>query len=103
MAAIDSMGLCMFAQSGGMDNLFGAISSLIGQPFGADQWRQLGMRCLTAEIDFNRRAGLTEDDDRLPDMFHKEPLSPYHEPVPYPENNLHGIFASIRQTTEEQQ
>jgi hypothetical protein len=35
-------------------------------------------------------------------MFHKEPLSPYHGTVPYAENDLHGTFAEIRQTLEEQ-
>ena len=102
MAATDSMGLCMFAQSGGMGNLFRAITALTGEPFGSKEWQKLGMRCLTAEIDFNRRAGLTEKDDHLPDMFYKEPLSPNHETVPYPENDLHGIFSAIRQMLEEQ-
>jgi len=30
-AAMDSMGLCMFAQSGGMQNLHKAISAVIGK------------------------------------------------------------------------
>jgi aldehyde:ferredoxin oxidoreductase len=51
-----------------------------------------------AELDFNRRAGLTEKDDRLPAMFHKELLSPYHGTVPYAENDLHGTSAKIRQS-----
>lgn len=101
MAAADSMGLCMFAQSGGMDNLFRAVEALTGQPFGPEAWRELGMRCLTAEIDFNLRAGLTENDDRLPDMFHTEPLSPSHQTVPYPEDDLHGTFAAIRKLLKE--
>ncbi len=98
MAATDSMGLCMFAQSGGMDNLFRAISALAGKPFDSQTWQQLGTRILTAEIDFNRRAGLTNKDHRLPDMFHQESLSPHYGTVPYPENDLHGTFAAIRQT-----
>ncbi len=103
MAATDSMGLCMFAQSGGMDNLFGAISAMIGKPFDSQAWQQLGTRILTAEIDFNRRAGLTDKDDRLPDMFHQESLSSQYGTVPYPENDLHGTFAAIRQTLEEKE
>jgi hypothetical protein len=47
-----------------------------------------------------RRAGLSEKDGRLPDMFHKESLSPYHETVPYPEEDLHGTLAAIRQALE---
>ncbi len=103
MAATDSMGLCMFAQSGGMANLFRAISAMIGKPFDSQTWQQLGTSILTAEIDFNRRAGLTEKDDRLPDMFHKESLSPHYGTVPYPENDLHGTFKAIRQTLEERE
>ena len=102
MAATDSMGLCMFAQSGGVDNLFRAINALTGEQFGAEEWQKLGMRCLTAEIDFNRRAGLTEKDDRLPDMFHKEPLPPYNETMPYSENDPQAAFATIRHTLEQE-
>jgi len=101
MAATDSMGLCMFAQSGGMENLYGAIAALTGKPFGSGEWQQLGTQILTAEIDFNRRAGLTEKDDCLPNMFYQESLSPYYETVPYPEDDLHGTFAAIRQALEE--
>ncbi|MDJ0782122.1 MAG: aldehyde ferredoxin oxidoreductase C-terminal domain-containing protein [Desulfosarcinaceae bacterium] len=100
MAATDSMGLCMFAQSGGMDNLFRAIGAMMGAPFDAKTWQQLGTRILTAEIDFNRRAGLTEEADRLPKMFHTEALSPHYGTVPYPEKDLHGTFAALRQRLE---
>lgn len=99
MAAIDSMGLCMFAQSGGLDNLFGAIMSIKGEPFGPEDWKQLGLQCLTAEIDFNDRAGITEKEDRLPDMFYKEPLSPLGATVPYGKNHLQETFSDIRQQT----
>jgi aldehyde:ferredoxin oxidoreductase len=103
MAATDSMGLCMFAQSGGMDNLLSAISAMIGKPFDSQAWQQLGTRILTTEIDFNRRAGFIGKDDRLPEMFHNESLSPHYGTVPYPEDDLHGTFAAIRHTLEEQE
>ena len=97
MAATDSMGLCMFAQPGGMENLLRALSAMMGKPFDSQAWQQLGTTILTAEIDFNRRAGLTDIDDRLPDMFHNESLAPHYGTVPYPENDLHGTFAAIRE------
>jgi aldehyde:ferredoxin oxidoreductase len=92
----------MFAQSGGMDNLFLVISAVVGKPFDSKAWQRLGTRILTAEIDFNRRAGLTGKDDRLPEMFHNESLSPHYGTVPYPENDLHRTFAAIRETLERQ-
>jgi len=97
MAAMDSMGLCMFAQSGGMENLLQAVTAITGEPFGPEEWQQLGIRCLTAELDFNRRAGLTTEDDQLPAMFHEEPIGPFYEAVPYQVDDLHGTFDSIRQ------
>ncbi len=101
MAALDSTGLCMFAQSGGVDNICKAVAAVTGKPFGPREWRQLGVRCLTAELDFNRRAGLTGKDDQLPPMFHEEPLAPFYEAVPYSEDALHGTFAALGQTPEE--
>ncbi len=101
MAAFDSTGLCMFAQSGGVDNICEAISAVTGKQFGPREWRQLGLRCLTAEFEFNRRAGLTREDDQLPSMFHEEPLTPFYKAVPYAEDDLHGAFAAIRQLREE--
>jgi aldehyde:ferredoxin oxidoreductase len=96
MAAIDTVGLCMFAQSGGLDNLFQAISAVTGKDFGKREWRELGVRCLTAEVQFNRRAGLTKEDDRLPAMFYKEKLSPYHGTVSYTGEELDATLEPFK-------
>ncbi len=39
------------------------------------------MRVLKAERGFNRKAGFTNKDDRLPTMFYKEPLPPHNAVV----------------------
>jgi len=100
MAATDSMGLCMFAQSGGLENLFKAIAAVTGEQFGSHEWEQIGRRCLAAEIDFNHRAGLGKGDDRLPAMFYEEPLPPHHEAVPYADNDLHAMFRQVFEEKE---
>jgi aldehyde:ferredoxin oxidoreductase len=97
MAAVDSTGLCMFAQSGGLDNLFQAISAVTGKDFGNREWQELGSRCLTAEVEFNRRAGLTQEDDRLPAMFYEERLSPYHGTVSYAGEELDATMEPFNQ------
>ncbi len=96
-AAIDSIGLCMFAQSGGLDNVFQAISAVTGKDFGNREWQELGVRCLTAEVQFNRRAGLTKEDDRLPAMFYKEKLAPYHGIVSYTGQELDATLEPFNQ------
>jgi aldehyde:ferredoxin oxidoreductase len=99
MAAVDSIGLCMFAQSGGLDNLFQAITAYTGKNFGSREWQELGVRCLTAEVQFNRRAGLTGEDDRLPAMFYKEKLSPYHGCISYAPEELDATLEPFNQNT----
>lgn len=96
MAALDSMGLCMFAQSGGIDSVCEAVSMLTGRPFGGGEWQALGKRILDTEIAFNQAAGLGAEQDRLPPMFHRESLGAMHDIVPYPEKDLHAMFESER-------
>ncbi|WP_084154182.1 aldehyde ferredoxin oxidoreductase C-terminal domain-containing protein [Maridesulfovibrio frigidus] len=95
-AALDCSGVCMFAQSGGLHTIFEAITALTGKPFGNSEWTELGTNCLSAEIDFNHRAGLTEEFDRLPVFFHEEPLLPTQSELSYNVDDLCGTFASIR-------
>jgi aldehyde:ferredoxin oxidoreductase len=38
----------------------------------------LGTRVLKAEKEFNRKAGFTREDDRLPRFFVEEPLPPHN-------------------------
>lgn len=95
MAVVDAMGVCMFAQSGGLDNMYKAVTALTGNPFGQGEWGKLAKRIMQAEFDFNRRAGLTEKDDELPEMFHNEQLSDQYNVVPYPKEDLHGTLEYI--------
>lgn len=86
MAAVDSIGLCDFAQSGlasdeGIKNVYQMISAKSGQPFFEKDWIDLGTRVIKAELEFNRNAGFTNKDDRLPPMFYKEPLPPHNAVV----------------------
>ena len=85
MAAFDCMGQCFMASVALLHpDGFGAFQRLIEAktgtqleegffPFG------LGARILKAEKDFNRKAGLTKQDDRLPHFFYEEPLPPHNK------------------------
>jgi len=86
MAAVDTVGICDFAQSGlavpnGMANVVKMISAKSGEPYTEEDWTDLGLRVLKAEREFNRKAGFTNKDDRLPTMFYKEPLPPQNAVV----------------------
>ena len=86
MAAVDSVGICDFAQTGlaspeGIETVYRMVAAKSGRAFTEDDWTALGVRVLRAERDFNRRAGFTPADDRLPRMFYEEPLPPHNKVV----------------------
>jgi len=97
MAAVDSVGICDFAQSGlaapgGIANVHKMISAKSGQPFSAQDWKALGIRVLKAERAFNRKAGFTSKDDRLPKMFYEEPLPPTDKVVIISDEQMDSTF-----------
>jgi len=98
MAAVDSVGICDFAQSGlateeGMANVRQMYAARSGKAFDEKQWPELGERVLRAERDFNRKAGFTGKDDRLPSMFYNEPLPPYNVVVKVTDEDMESTFA----------
>jgi aldehyde:ferredoxin oxidoreductase len=97
MAAVDTVGICDFAQSGlaspdGIANVYKMVAAKSGRLFGEADWTELGRRVLKAERDFNRRAGFTNKDDRLPQMFYKEPLPPHNVVVKVSDAQMDTTF-----------
>jgi len=83
MAMVDNTGLCMLAASAMSDPavlpaLAVAINVRWGSSLTPDDLKVLGVRTLQTEIEFNRKAGLTKEDDRLPQFFYDEPLAPHN-------------------------
>ncbi len=97
MAAVDSVGICDFAQSGlagpdGIATVYRMLAAKSGKPFTEEAWRELGLRVLRAERDFNRRAGFTPADDHLPRMFYDEPLPPHNKVVIISDEDMEKTF-----------
>jgi len=83
MAYFDCTGLCMLVASAlaspeATDALLKVINARLGTKMGQDDLTALGLKVLGMEKEFNRNAGLTNKDDRLPDFFHREPLPPHN-------------------------
>ncbi|HBZ68543.1 MAG TPA: aldehyde ferredoxin oxidoreductase, partial [Deltaproteobacteria bacterium] len=73
--------------------LVNALSSKLGTPLGADAVARLGIRTLQAEREFNRKAGFTNKDDRLPEFFYKEALPPHNVVFAVTDEELDSTFA----------
>jgi len=83
MAAFDCAGLCFMASAGlsspeAHEALRRLLTARFGVPFEPGDFpHRMGVRILKTERDFNRRAGLTSHDDRLPRFYYEEPLPPH--------------------------
>jgi aldehyde:ferredoxin oxidoreductase len=82
-AAVDSTGMCLFIAFPVLDQpeTFQALIDLLNAFYGlsltANDVVALGKRVLSAERDFNTRAGFTAQDDRLPRYFEQEAVAPH--------------------------
>ena len=53
------------------------------------------MQVLQAEMEFNRKAGFTKEDDRLPAFFYEEKLSPNDQVFPISAEDLDRTFSGL--------
>ncbi|MDQ7780397.1 MAG: aldehyde ferredoxin oxidoreductase C-terminal domain-containing protein [Planctomycetota bacterium] len=97
-ATIDSLGICLFVAFPVLDKpeafqaMLDMTSAVTGKPFGADTFTEMGKSVLRTERDFNRRAGFTNMDDRLPDFFRTERLLPHDTVFDVPDAELDTVF-----------
>lgn len=83
-AAVDSTGMCLFIAFAIMDipEAFNALVDMINARYGtsitADDVTNLGKSVLKVEREFNKKAGFTNVDDRLPEFFEYEALPPHN-------------------------
>jgi len=98
MAAFDTMGQCFMANVALLspDSLAAfskVIEAKLGTRLGPDEFPfGLGTRVLKAEREFNRKAGFTHQDDRLPRFFYEEPLPPHNTVFVISDEEIDGAF-----------
>ena len=96
-AAIDSLGLCLFASLPLLDipelqkHLIACVSAKLGSPLDENYLTQLGVSVLKAERKFNEGVGFTKKDDRLPRFFLEEKLLPSGNVFDVPEEEIDGV------------
>lgn len=97
-AAIDSTGMCLFIAFAILDQpetfqaLLDIINSFHGLSMTGDDVTELGKKVLTMELDFNKRAGFTPQQDRLPSFFKTEPVAPHNVTFQIKDEDLDKVF-----------
>lgn len=94
-AAWDTLGLCSFvtgATAPKMGNVVDILRAIDGHPHPDDYIERIGRQVLAMERQFNRAAGFTAIDDRLPEFFTKEALPPYDVVFDVDDKDLDSVF-----------
>jgi aldehyde:ferredoxin oxidoreductase len=100
MILLDCTGMCLLAGAvlnvpEGRAAFLRAMNAKSGTEFNDDDILAMSTGVLKAELDFNRKAGLTHKDDRLPEFFYTEPLPPHNKVVLISGKEMDTIFTSI--------
>jgi aldehyde:ferredoxin oxidoreductase len=95
MAGYDTLGACIFTGPG-FTSAPEAIRDLLNSRYdwdvSSDILQVLGKESLKFEHEFNRLAGFTSADDRLPEWMTREPLPPHNSVFDVSADDLDGVY-----------
>jgi aldehyde:ferredoxin oxidoreductase len=100
-AALDSAGLCVFTAfaildiASGLEAIPKTLNAAYGWNMTLDDFVEYGKQVLRAERAFNKAAGFSPVDDRLPYFFKTQPLPPHNVVFQVPDEELDKTFAEI--------
>jgi aldehyde:ferredoxin oxidoreductase len=103
-AMLDSLGLCIFVAFPVLDipEAFTAIHEMVeahtGEKWDAAELMQLGREVLTMERLYNKQAGFTAADDRLPKFFYEDKLPPHNVVFSVSDEDLDSVFDFVDET-----
>jgi aldehyde:ferredoxin oxidoreductase len=95
MAGYDTLGACIMSGFGFAvvpETISQLINARYGWDVGEDILLELGRETLSLEREFNRWAGFTKADDRLPAWMEKEPLEPHNAVFDVSDEDLDSVF-----------
>jgi len=97
-AMLDSTGLCLFARPPVIADpqlMTDMINGIYGWGWNTDDLDNLYRDVLRNELEFNRRAGITAEDYRIPEYMREEPLAPHNTVFDVPDSELDTIFDTL--------
>jgi len=97
-AFIDSTGHCLFIAfpildiPSGFEGMIEECNGLLGVEWTAEDIMNIGKEIINKERNFNKAAGLTKADDRLPEFMKYEKLPPHNVVWDVPDETLDAVF-----------
>lgn len=97
-AMLDSTGLCLFARPPIIAKpqlMIDMINGIYGWGWTQEDYDQFNRNVLRNELEFNRRAGITQQDYRIPEYMREEPLPPHNVVFDVPDSDLDTVFDKL--------
>lgn len=97
-AMLDSTGLCLFARPPIIAEpqlMVDMVNGIYGWGWTVEDYNQFNREVLRMEIEFNKRAGITSTDYRIPEYMREEPLPPHNVVFDIPDKELDSVFSTL--------
>jgi aldehyde:ferredoxin oxidoreductase len=97
-AMLDSTGLCLFARPPVLADpqlMVDMINGIHGWGWTKEDLDRFNRDVLRTELEFNRRAGITAADYRIPEYMREEPLPPHNTVFDVPDADLDSVFSTL--------
>ena len=97
-AMLDSTGLCLFARPPVIADpqlMVDMINGIYGWGWTKEDLDRFNRDVLRTELEFNRRAGITAADYRIPQYMREEPLAPHGATFDVPDSELDAVFDGL--------
>ncbi len=97
-AMLDSTGLCLFARPPVISDpqlMLDMINGIYGWGWTTEDLDRFSRNVLRSELEFNRRAGITAADYRIPEYMREEPLAPHGATFDVPDSDLDAVFEGL--------
>jgi len=97
-AMLDSTGMCLFARPPIISTpqlMLDMINGIHGWGWTMKEYDNLSRELLRTELEFNRQAGITKNDYRIPEYMREEPLPPHNAVFDVPDSDLDTIFDDL--------
>ncbi|WP_457553308.1 aldehyde ferredoxin oxidoreductase C-terminal domain-containing protein [Desulfobacula sp.] len=96
MAAFDSLGMCWFTFIDGRhDLLYPMINALYGLDWDTRQYLKMGEEMIRMEIAFNRKAGLGQEQEQIPQWLKEETLPPFNAKFDVPDEDYEKVWENF--------
>lgn len=98
-AVIDTTGHCLFTAFAvldipeGLEGMVDEVNGVLGADLTVDDIPDIGKEIIDTEREFNEEAGLTKEDDRLPEFMEEEELPPHNQVFDVPNEELDRVLA----------